>query len=99
MKKVILICNAGLSSGMLAKKIEQASNNRYQVNAYSEAEFTDYLEDVELILLGPQIRFLEKQIKNQTSIPVELINPMKYGIMDGEGVLKDIDDFFKGRNE
>jgi PTS system cellobiose-specific IIB component len=90
MKKVILICNAGMSTGMLAKKIEAASINSLEVKAYSESEYKDYLEGADLVLIGPQIRFLLPQITASVSVPVEAISPMKYGIMDGKGVYEDI---------
>jgi len=90
MKKIILICNAGMTTGMLAKKIEKASDNSLEVKAYSEAEYKDHLNDVSLVLIGPQIRFLKPQIEASVNVPVEPISPMKYGIMDGEGVYEDI---------
>ncbi|MBO1307554.1 PTS sugar transporter subunit IIB [Enterococcus sp. 669A] len=90
MKKVMLVCNAGMSTGMLAKKIEAASNNTLEVNAYSESEYKDFLDGVDLVLIGPQIRFLKPQIEASVDVPVEAISPMKYGIMDGKGVYDDI---------
>ena len=35
MKKIMLVCNAGMSTGMLAKKIEAASDHTIEVSAYS----------------------------------------------------------------
>lgn len=90
MKTIMLVCNAGMSTGILAKKIEAASNNTLKVSAYSESEYTDYLEGVDLVLIGPQIRFLMPQIKQAVSVPVHAISPVKYGIMDGKGVYEDI---------
>ncbi|HAA8898691.1 TPA: PTS sugar transporter subunit IIB [Listeria monocytogenes] len=90
MKNIMLVCNAGMSTGMLAKKIEAASGNTLNVTAYSESEYTDYLDGVDLVLIGPQIRFLMPQIKQAVSVPVHAISPVKYGIMDGKGVYEDI---------
>lgn len=90
MKKIMLICNAGMSTGILAKKIEEASNHTLEVKAYSESEYEDYLEGVDLILIGPQIVFLMENIKKNVSVPVESIAPVKYGLMDGKGVYQDI---------
>jgi PTS system cellobiose-specific IIB component len=90
MKKIMLVCNAGMSTGILAKKIEAASDNTLEVHAYSESEYADYLEGVDLVLIGPQIRFLLPQIKSVVSVPVQAISPVKYGMMDGLGVYEDI---------
>lgn len=90
MKHIMLICNAGMSTGILAKKIEQESRNTLIVQAYSESEYKDYLEGKDLVLIGPQIRFLLPQIQAATDVPVQAISPMKYGMMDGKGVYEDI---------
>ncbi|EHZ7829002.1 PTS sugar transporter subunit IIB [Listeria monocytogenes] len=96
MKNIMLVCNAGMSTGMLAKKIEAASGNILNVTAYSESEYTDYLDGVDLVLIGPQIRFLMPQIKQAVSVPVHAISPVKYGIMDGKGVYEDIQKLIGG---
>ena len=38
MKKIILICNAGMTTGMLAKKIEKASDNSLEVKAFDNLQ-------------------------------------------------------------
>lgn len=96
MKNIMLVCNAGMSTGILAKKIEQASGNTLKVQAYSESEYTDYLEGKDLVMIGPQIRFLMPQIKAAVDVPVHAINPMKYGLMDGQGVYEDIQKIIGG---
>lgn len=90
MKKVMLVCNAGMSTGMLAKRIEEASAGTLEVKAYGEAEYLDYLEGVDLILVGPQIRHLLPEIEKSVSIPVQAIAPQHYGIMNGKAVYDDI---------
>lgn len=90
MKKIMLVCNAGMSTGMLAKRIEEASAGTMEVKAYGEAEYLDYLEGVDLILVGPQIRHLLPEIKKSVTIPVDAIAPQYYGIMNGKAVYEDI---------
>ena len=36
MKKIMLVCNAGMSTGMLAKRIQEASEGTMEVHAYGE---------------------------------------------------------------
>ncbi len=90
MKNIVLICNAGVSTGMLAKKIQQASNGTMSVKAYGEAEYQDYLDNVDMVLVGPQIRHLLPDIKASVSCPVQSIAPQYYGMMNGKAVYKDI---------
>lgn len=95
MKKIMLICNAGMSTGLLAKRIEKASANTLCVEAYGEAEYPEYVDGVDLVLVGPQIRHLIPQIQQSTSIPVKAIEPQKYGILDGKGVYQDIQQYIR----
>ncbi len=89
MKKIVLVCNAGMSTGILAKKMEAAANGEYEIKAYGDKDFQNNLENAEVILVGPQIRYMIEDIKKDYDIPVAGINPMKYGMMDGKGVLED----------
>lgn len=90
MKKVMLVCNAGMSTGILAKRIEEASEGKLQVRAYGEAEYADNLEGVELILVGPQLRHQIPTIEKNVTVPVKSIPPQYYGLMDGKGVFNEI---------
>ena len=90
MKHVMLICNAGMSTGLLAKRIEQASKQTMKVYAYGEAEYPEHLEGIDVILVGPQIRHLISIIQEQVQVPVKAISPQAYGILDGTSVYKDI---------
>ena len=94
--KVMLVCNAGMSTGILAKKIEEASDGKLECKAYGEAEYLDHIkEGYELLLIGPQIRHLKKQIEESVSIPVDTIAPQYYGMMNGKGVFKEIEKKYK----
>lgn len=92
MRKVMLVCNAGMSTGIMAKKIEEASEGALEVSAYGEAEFEDHLEGVEMILVGPQIRYLVPNIQAKVSCPVDSIAPQHYGVMNGKAVYQQIID-------
>lgn len=92
MRKVMLVCNAGMSTGIMAKKIEEASEGTLEVVAYGEAEFEDHLEGVEMILVGPQIRYLVPNIQAKVSCPVDSIAPQHYGVMNGKAVYQQIID-------
>lgn len=90
MKNIMLICNAGISTGMLAKKIQEASKGTLTVKAYGEAEYLDYLDGVDMVLVGPQIRHLMPEIQKNVNCPVQSIAPQYYGMMNGKAVYKEI---------
>lgn len=90
MKKVILVCNAGMSTAMLAKRMQDAGGAELEVRAYGEAEFMQHIDGAVVILVGPQIRYRIADFQAETDVPVVGINPQRYGMMDGKGVLEDI---------
>lgn len=94
MKKIFLCCNAGMSTSMLVKKMKAAAesqNIKIEINAFPLEKFNESIEQHDLCLLGPQVRYkLDdfKKIAAAKNKKVEAINPMDYGMMKGENVLK-----------
>lgn len=90
---ILLVCNAGMSTSLLIEKIEKAGTAQSimaQVDARPVEDIKDYLSDKDVILLGPQVRFKEKQIRALVAdkIPVSVIDMSAYGTMNGEKVLQ-----------
>jgi len=93
MKKVLLVCNDGMSTGFLTNKMNDLAKKMgmdCQVRAISEMTLDREWEDSDCILLGPQIGYLrdgvEKRIQGKR--PVEAISPVDYGRVNAENVLK-----------
>ncbi len=93
MKRIMLVCSAGMSTSLLVSKMEKAAEAReldVKIFAVSEAESGRYLDEVDVMLLGPQVRFLLKKMLKKVEgkgIPVEVIENIDYGTMNGEAVL------------
>ncbi|MDN7285636.1 PTS sugar transporter subunit IIB [Listeria monocytogenes] len=95
MNNIMLVCSAGMSTSLLVKKMTEAIEKQQvdaAVIAVAEADFDKYKGNVDVVLLAPQVRFLEKNLKrvlDPLGIPVAIINGIDYGTMDGEKVLND----------
>ncbi|WP_027634631.1 PTS sugar transporter subunit IIB [Clostridium hydrogeniformans] len=92
MKRIMLVCSAGMSTSLLVTKMRKAAESKgieVNINAVSEAEFKNHIDEVDVVLLGPQVRFILAKVKEQVQgkIPVDVINTMDYGMMNGEKVL------------
>ena len=91
--KIILVCSAGMSTSMLVKKMNASAEERrlnVEIMALGEAQLKNNLENLDVVLIGPQVRYLEKKIKDQLEpkgIKVEVINPMAYGMLQGDKIL------------
>ncbi|MDG3062448.1 PTS sugar transporter subunit IIB [Lacticaseibacillus casei] len=92
-KKIMLVCAAGMSTSMLVARMQKAAEkDGITVNIFatsaSDADNKLAAENPDVLMLGPQVRYLEGQFKKDLDIPVSVINMQDYGLMNGEKVLK-----------
>ncbi len=90
--KIMLVCSAGMSTSMLVTKMDKAAVERSikaEIFAMAEAEAKS-VKGVDVVLLGPQVRFLLPQLKaifEPQGVPIEVIDSINYGTMNGSAVL------------
>lgn len=89
---IMLACCAGMSTSLVVSKMEQAAAEQgkdYKIWAVEQGEIGSQLGTFDVLLLGPQIRHMERKIKQIVgdAAPVALINPIAYGRCDGAAVL------------
>lgn len=78
---------------MLVNKMRKSAEDRgieADINAVAESQLKNHLNDLDVVLIGPQVRYLEKQIRQQVEqkgIKVDIIDQMAYGMVKGEKVL------------
>lgn len=96
MINIVLLCQFGASTGMLADKIKQAAEKMGKeaiVNAYSFSRIGEVIDEADIILLGPQIRFkkaaFEKEYADK-NVPFVLIDTRDYGMLNGENIFKSV---------
>ena len=93
-KTIMLVCAAGMSTSLLVSKMQKAAESDgvdAEIFATAAADADAKLEEKhpDVLMLGPQVRYLEGQFKSKLSIPVEVINMQDYGMMNGEKVLRE----------
>lgn len=87
MKNILLVCNAGMSTSMLVKKMQLSAEER-SIEAKSLTEAKKNLQEVDVILIGPQIRYELENVKSLAGdVPVAAIDMRDYGMMNGPKVL------------
>jgi PTS system cellobiose-specific IIB component len=93
MKNILLACSAGMSTSLLVKKMEEVAKLKgieLNIWAVSQDKALKENEKAVVLLIGPQMRFLKKKFSSVTEeqgIPLEVIDTMAYGRLDGEAVL------------
>ena len=93
MIKIKLLCSAGMSTSMLVTKMQAAAKERgidAEIDAFPESTLSTHVEDCDVALLGPQVRFMldkAKEICDPKGVPVAVIAMQDYGMMNGAKVL------------
>ncbi|SEQ11892.1 PTS system N,N'-diacetylchitobiose-specific IIB component, Lac family [Rosenbergiella nectarea] len=91
-KFIFLFCSAGMSTSLLVTKMREQAN-KYNVpviiEAFPETLLAEKGEQADIILLGPQIAYMLPEFKTTfPEKPIEVIDSILYGKVDGLGVLK-----------
>lgn len=92
MKKILLACNAGMSTSLLVTRMEKVAKDmgiEVEILAIPVLEAEKMLNDWDIVLLGPQVRHLLKHLENKSQgTPIRLIDMRDYGTMNGKNVLE-----------
>lgn len=92
MKKILLVCSAGMSTSLLVTKMQKSAEEQgldLEISATGSGTYKDEAVNADVILLGPQVRFMLNEVKSAVSgKPVDVINMMAYGKMDGAAVIE-----------
>lgn len=94
MKKILLVCSAGMSTSLLVTKMQSAAKEKgieIEISALPVAECSSVIDTVDIVLLGPQVRFQKPQVEKLVNgrIPVDVIDMRIYGTMNGKAILED----------
>jgi|SRR5437899_2470702 PTS system cellobiose-specific IIB component len=96
MKTIMLVCAAGMSTSLMVSKMKKSAEDKSieaDIFAISASEFDDTIQnkEIDVVLLGPQVKFMQKQLAPKLAdknIPIDAINMQYYGMMNGEKVLE-----------
>ncbi|MGF1683909.1 PTS sugar transporter subunit IIB [Photobacterium minamisatsumaniensis] len=95
MKKILLLCAAGMSTSMVVKKMKESAATKgldVHIEAHGVETISDYLTEYDIFLLGPQIRFKQDELQklaDPIGKKVEVIDMLDYGMLKGEKILDD----------
>lgn len=94
MKKIVLLCAAGMSTSLLVSKMQQAAKDNnldYDISAFPLSEAQSTAKDADIVLLGPQVRYELNRVKSMLPDKnVQSIDMLAYGMMDGKKVIEQI---------
>ena len=93
MENIVLICTAGMSTSLLVSKMNKiAEKNEIKINieALAQSELKNYSKKIDLILLGPQVKYLLNNLERDyldSEVEFDVIDSVQYGTLNGKAVL------------
>ena len=95
--RIMLACNAGMSTSLVVAKMQDAAKAQgkdYKIWAVEQGEIQNELGNFDVLLLGPQVRHLQRKVKATVgdSAPVAVIDALACGRCNGAAILKQAED-------
>ncbi|MGL4647503.1 MAG: PTS sugar transporter subunit IIB [Mycoplasmoidaceae bacterium] len=88
MIKILLACSAGMSTSLLEEsmiKYAASINVKTDIVAKASGEAKGYVDEYDIVMLGPQVRFMEQNFKDLAKgKPVVVIPPQIYAMAKGK---------------
>ena len=89
--KILLCCNAGMSSSILVKKIRDVAEKTgedIEVSAVANASINNVVGNGDVWLVGAHLFYAVDSIHQQLNIPVASIEPRVYAMADGAAAIE-----------
>jgi PTS system cellobiose-specific IIB component len=81
---------------MLVNKMKETAEQRkipLEVEVVADSVLEDHMEGLDVVLIGPQVRYLEKELRGllePKGIKIDVIDQMSFGLMQGDKVLDQV---------
>lgn len=89
-KTIILACVGGLTTSMLVERINEVIHRDQLDYSFYSIGITgmNNLKNIDVLLLSPQLAYLEEKAKGSLQVPVAVISDVDFELMRGEEVLR-----------
>lgn len=92
--RVLLVCGSGASSGFMAANMRKAASEKgieVTINARSESEIENYIEEIDALMVGPHLEYILDEIDyyvGDAPVKVILMKPEYYSMLNGEKAIE-----------
>lgn len=89
--KVLVVCNAGMSSSILVQKMKAyaaEAGEDLTIKAVSSAAAEDEAGEWDVCLVGPQLMHAVEEVKEAVEAPTEAVEMRTYAMADGKAALE-----------
>ena len=92
--KILLACNLGMSTSLLVEKIKEEAKKKNidaEVDAVPFDKVALSVNQTDILLLGPQVRYLVNKFKDQFGDKIPVID---YALLKADNILRDAMDLY-----
>lgn len=89
--KILLVCAGGMSTSILMKKMEKywaEQGEELTIQAVGLSEYADVYSNYDIIMMGPQVSYRLKEVKETTGKPCEAIPSFDYAVANCVNIKK-----------
>lgn len=89
--RILLACSAGMSTSLLVTNMKKFTDPADVIEAHPVRTVPNIIDDWDVLLLGPQVRYLEKEYKPLCASKGKgfgVIPMQTYGRMDGKACME-----------
>lgn len=87
--RILLVCGAGMSTSLLTTNMKKNAEPGDVITAAPAEDVGRLADQYDVILLGPQIRYREAEIRSKVAgKPVGVVDMRAYGTMDGKAAME-----------
>lgn len=100
--KILIVCGAGISTSIMAAMMEDFVSDQDKIIATSYDRMNRYIDDVDVLLVAPQIKNLYYHIEekcNEENVGCVLLSNELYGHLDGQKAVEIAKSLYKEREE
>lgn len=96
--KILLLCAGGMSSSIVMKRLRSYASEQdldCEIKATGISSYRDIISQYDCVLLAPQTRYYYRRLKQESSVPVGIIEPSDYGLGDVSHVFEQVSELFE----
>lgn len=87
-KRVLICCTTGLTSSYFAQMMETRAKNKLIFSGSSSKDLPGIIQNWDLVLLTPQIYYLQKELTEQYGSKIQLMDRVDFATFNSESALK-----------
>ena len=91
---ILVVCGGGISTSILVENMKMHADSCDTIKATSLDRLKHYIDNVDVVLVAPQISFAIEQLEMQCKgkgVPLFAIDKQIYGNMDGKAVMVNLE--------